>query len=313
MGVEAVSARPGRRKRLRAPGYVVAAPSIVWYLLFFVVPIALIVWYSFGVADITQKPVPVDMSSLSLENYRRAFDETFFRTFKNTLRTALIATTLCTLIGFPVAYFLAFKVRERWRGILLALVIVPSFTSFLIRTIAWRIPLARNGWVSDTLQDWGILGAPIGILETRSAVQLALVYNYLGFMILPLFVALDRIEDSMREASKDLGASRWHTFTQVTLPLAAPGIAAGIMLTYIPMCGDFVTAAVLGGAKGNMIGAMIDSTAGEGRDWALASAMAVMMIGAVLVSLIAAALVVWALRGLIKWRRGLPNLALEAA
>ncbi len=217
------TSEPGRRRRLRTPGFVVAAPSIVWYLLFFIIPIGLIVWYSFGIADITQTPVPVDTSNLNLENYRRAFSDTFFQTFKNTIRTALLATALCTLIGFPVAYFIAFKVRERWRAILLALVVVPSFTSFLIRTVAWRIPLARNGWVSDTLQDWGILGAPIDILETRSAVQLALVYNYLGFMILPLYVALDRIEDAMREASKDLGAGRWHTFTQVTLPLAAPG------------------------------------------------------------------------------------------
>ena len=188
---------------------------------------------------------------------------------------------------------------------------MPSFTSFLIRTVAWRIPLARNGWVSDTLQDWGVLGAPIDILETRGAVQLALVYNYLGFMILPLYVALDRIEDAMREASKDLGAGRWHTFTQVTLPLAAPGIAAGVMLTYIPMCGDFVTAAVLGGAKGNMIGAMIDSTANEGSDWALASAMAVMMIGAVLVTLLVAAVLVWVFRLLVRWRRGAFSLAVE--
>lgn len=307
------TSEPGRRRRLRAPGFVVAAPSIAWYLLFFVIPIGLIVWYSFGVADITQTPVPVDTSNLSLENYRRAFSDTFFQTFENTIRTALLATALCTLIGFPVAYFLAFKVRERWRAALLALVIVPSFTSFLIRTVAWRIPLSRNGWVSDTMLDWGIINAPIDILETRSAVQLALVYNYLGFMILPLYVALDRIEDSMREASKDLGAGRWRTFTQVTLPLAAPGIAAGVMLTYIPMCGDFVTAAVLGGAKGNMIGAMIDSTANEGSDWALASALAVMMIGAVLVTLLAAAVLVWVFRLVVRWRRGLAALAVEPA
>jgi spermidine/putrescine transport system permease protein len=305
------TSEPVRRRRLRTPGFVVAAPSIAWYVLFFIIPIGLIVWYSFGIADITQTPVPVDTNNLSLENYRRAFSDTFFQTFENTIRTALLATALCTVIGFPVAYFIAFKVRERWRAILLALVVVPSFTSFLIRTVAWRIPLARNGWVSDTLQDWGVIGAPIDILETRGAVQLALVYNYLGFMILPLYVALDRIEESMREASKDLGAGRWHTFTQVTLPLAAPGIAAGVMLTYIPMCGDFVTAAVLGGAKGNMIGAMIDSTANEGSDWALASAMAVMMIGAVLVSLLVAAVFVWVFRLVVRRRRGVFSLAPE--
>ena len=116
--------------------------------------------------------------------------------------------------------------------------------------------------------------------------QLALVYNYLGFMILPLFVALDRIEPALREASKDLGANRVSTFMRVTLPLAGPGIAAGVLLTFIPMCGDFVTATVLGGADGNMIGAMIDSQFKGAQDWPLGSAMAVMMIGAVLLVLL---------------------------
>ena len=158
-----------------------------------------------------------------------------------------------------MAYFLVFKVTEKWKAIMLALVVVPSFTSFLIRTLAWRIPLAANGEVSKWLQDWGLINGPIDILDTKTAVQLAIVYNYLGFMILPLFVALDRIEAALREASKDLGANRLRTFLQVTLPLAGPGIAAGVLLTFIPMCGDFVTATLLGGTSGNMIGAMVDS------------------------------------------------------
>jgi spermidine/putrescine transport system permease protein len=292
---------PPSKRRWRGPKFALAIPSMVWYLLFFLVPIAFIVAYSFGAKDTSQR-IPVDLSNLSLQNYRDVLDPdgVFFKTFRATLRIATVATLLCVAIGFPVAYFLAFKVSERWRAGLLALVVVPSFTSFLIRTLAWRIPLAPNGTLSKWLQDWGVIGGPIQILETQKAVQLAVVYNYLGFMILPLFVALDRIDVRMREASKDLGAGRVSTFFGVTLPLAAPGIAAGALLTFIPMCGDYVTANVLGGAKGNMIGNMIASQFAGAQDWALGSAMAVLMILAVLLSLTVAAAIVFVVPRLVR-------------
>ena len=197
---------------------------------------------------------------------------------------------MCLLIGLPVAYFAAFKVSEKWKTIILALVVIPSFTSFLIRTVAWRIPLAPNGEFSRWLTDIGLVGdRGIQLLETQTAVQIAIVYNYLGFMILPLFVALDRIDVRMREASKDLGAGRLATFFGVTLPLAKPGIVAGVLLTFIPMCGDYVTATVLGGAKGNMIGSMIASQFSGAQNWPLGSAMAILMIGAVLLSMVVGA------------------------
>jgi spermidine/putrescine transport system permease protein len=284
---------PPKRRRLRGPSFALALPSIVWYVAFFILPIVLIVWYSFGVKNTASGGhVPVSMGNKTLQNYRDAFSPTFFQVFKTTLKISVIATTLCFVFGFPVAYFLVFKVTEKWKAIMLALVVVPSFTSFLIRTLAWRIPLAGNGEVSKWLQDVGLISGPINILDTKSAVQLAIVYNYLGFMILPLFVALDRIEGHMREASKDLGANRLRTFLQVTLPLAGPGIAAGILLTFIPMCGDFVTATLLGGTSGNMIGAMVDSQFHVAQNWPLGSAMAVMMIGAVLLVLLIGAVVV---------------------
>jgi spermidine/putrescine transport system permease protein len=259
---------------------------MLWYIAFFVAPIVLIAYYSFGTKDTSRLPVPVDMSHLNLGNYRHAFGETFFRVFRATIKISVLATAICVLIGLPVAYFIAFKVRERWRGLLLGAIIVPSFTSFLVRTLAWRIPLAATGSVSKMLQHWGVIGGPIDLLDSRGAVQLAIVYNYLGFMILPLYVALDRIEGPLREASKDLGAGRIATFMQVTLPLAGPGIVAGILLTFIPMCGDFVTATLLGGSKGNMIGALIESQFIGAQNWPSGAAMAVMMVGAVLVCLI---------------------------
>jgi spermidine/putrescine transport system permease protein len=273
---------------------------MIWYGLFFIAPIAFIVIYSFGAKDSTQR-IPVDLGSLSFENYRDAFDDTFFQTFRQTLKIAIIATSLCIFIGFPVAYFLAFKVSEKWRAALLAMVVIPSFTSFLIRTVAWKIPLAKTGYVSRWLQDWGLLDGPIDILQTPAAVQLAIVYNYLGFVILPLFVALDRIDVRMREASKDLGAGRLSTFAAVTLPLAGPGVAAAVLLTYIPMCGDYVTARVLGGADGNMIGSMIASQFGDAQNWPLGSAMAVMMILAVLLTLSVGVVLVVLVRFLVRW------------
>ena len=214
---------PENRRRFRAPKYALALPSIIWYLVFFVAPIALVVLYSFGTKD-TSKLVPVDLTRLSASSYSEVFDETFFTVFRATVRIAITATLLCLLIGLPVAYFAAFKVSERWRAIVLAAVVVPSFTSFLIRTVAWRIPLAPNGTFSKFLQDIGVIGDNgIQILETSTAVQLAIVYNYLGFMILPLYVAFDRIDVRLREASKDLGAGRFaHARGAIAHPRCLP-------------------------------------------------------------------------------------------
>ena len=153
------TADPPRRIRLRAPSFALALPSILWYLFFFILPILLIVWYSFGVKNTASGTgVPVTMTNKTLQNYRDAFTPTFFTVFKSTLKISILATTLCFVFGFPVAYFLVFKITEKWKGILLALVVVPSFTSFLIRTLAWRIPLAANGELSKWLQDVGLIG-----------------------------------------------------------------------------------------------------------------------------------------------------------
>jgi spermidine/putrescine transport system permease protein len=302
--VPAPSSQATSSPRWRGPKFGLALPSIFWYGAFFIAPIAFIVYFSFGVKDTTSTSgVPISMSSPTLQNYRDTFSDTFRQVFTSTLRIAVLATLLCVVIGFPVAYFLAYKVKERWRTILLALIIIPSFTSFLIRTIAWRIPLSTNGTFSKWLQDVGVIDRGLQVLETSAAVQLAIVYNYLGFMILPLFVALDRIEPGLREASKDLGAGRAATFAQVTLPLAAPGIAAGVLLTFIPMCGDFITATILGGAKGNMIGAMVESQFRLAQNWPLGSAMAVVMILAVLIVLALFGLVTIVLRTVISRRR----------
>jgi spermidine/putrescine transport system permease protein len=265
--------------RVRPPRFTLAVPSIAWYLLYFLIPLGVIAVYSFG-----YKPAfgsagagTIGLDRLSLDRYREVLDPAFLATFRSTLVVALTGTLLL-VIAFPLAYALATRVPPRWRALLLGLVIVPFWTSFLLRTFAWRIILAPNGIVSDRLQRWGLLAAPIDVLDTRFAVQLGIVYNYLPLMVFPLFVALDRHDPALREASQDLGASRWTTFRAITLPLAMPGIAAGLLLVFIPLMGEYVTPAVLGGAKGLMAGSLVASQFLEAQNWALGSAMAVVLV-----------------------------------
>ena len=275
-------AQPAKR-RLRLPRFILAVPAMVWYVGFFVVPLLVIVLYSFGYKPPATAASSIGLDRLSFDNYANTFSDTFNRTFVATIRIAVVGTLLCLLIGFPLAYFLATRTSARWRGVLLGLVIVPFWTSFLLRTFAWRILLAANGPASEALQSIGLLGEPLRVLDTRGAVQLGVLYNYLPLMIFPLFVALDRLDPALREASKDLGATRVGTFFQITLPLVMPGIVAGLLLVFIPLAGEYVTPAVLGGAKGLMAGGLVASQFLAALNWALGSAMAVVLILLILV------------------------------
>jgi spermidine/putrescine transport system permease protein len=176
---------------------------------------------------------------------------------------------------------------------LLALVMVPFWTNFLVRTIGWQVILAPEGWLSQALQFIGVIPGPLEMLNTRGAVLLGVVYNYLPLMILPLYVAFDRVSGPLREASKDLGANSVTTFLRVTVPMARPGVIAGILLVYIPLMGDYITATVLGGAKGNMVGQIVASQFQTAQNWALGSAMAVLLILTIALSIGVAALLLW--------------------
>jgi spermidine/putrescine transport system permease protein len=253
-----------------------ALPAGAWFVFFFAIPILTILYYSLGYKPDIFTQIATD--HLSLDRYHEIIAPTFFKVFSQTLQISVIGTALCFLIGFPFAYWLAVRVSSRWRGLLLGLCIVPFWTNFLIRTIGWLILLSPNGPASGFLQAIGLRSQPLHLLQTRGAVQLGVVYNYLPLMIFPLFVALDRLDPALREASKDLGASRWKTFRQVTIPLAAPGIAAGLLLVFIPLTGDYITPSVLGGAKGNMVGNLVASQFLVGQNWALGSAAAVALV-----------------------------------
>ncbi|MGZ8804691.1 MAG: ABC transporter permease [Microbacterium sp.] len=275
----------------RSPGFALAIPAWVWLLLFFVAPVGMVVWFSFGYKPGIFGTHANDV--LSLDRYVEAISPTFFATFQNTLWVGIAGTVLCLLIGLPVAYWMAVKVRPERRGILIALVLVPFWTNFLVRTIGWQVLLAPEGWVSTLLQGIGLTQGPLEILYTRTAVLIGVVYNYLPLMILPLFVAFDRVGGPLREASKDLGAGRWTTFFRVTLPMAAPGVIAGVLLVFIPLMGDYITATVLGGAKGNMVGQLVASQFQAAQNWALGSAMAVLLILVITATIAVAAGIIW--------------------
>ncbi|MFT4135793.1 ABC transporter permease [Microbacterium sp.] len=276
---------------MRRVRFGLALPAWAWLVVFFVIPIGIVVWYSFG-----YKPSIFATNAndrLSFDRYVEALSPTFFATFQNTLWVGVLGTLLCLVIGAPVAYWIAVKAPPARRGALLALVMVPFWTNFLVRTIGWQIILAPEGWLSHALQVVGVIPGPLDLLNSRGAVLLGVVYNYLPLMILPLFVAFDRVSGPLREASKDLGAGSWTTFLRITVPLARPGIVAGVLLVYIPLMGDYITATVLGGAKGNMVGQMVAAQFQTAQNWALGSAMAVLLILLIGASIGVAALLIW--------------------
>lgn len=288
--------------RWRLPRFALAVPAWVWFVAFFAIPVLWIAFYAIW----GFKPDPftrIEIGDPTFQNFRDALNPTFFKTFRATLQISLLGTILCLLVGFPFAYWLAIKVPQRLRGVLLALVIVPFWTNFLIRTIGWRILLQPEGPMASLLNSIGLLAGPLHVLDTRGAVQLGVVYNYLPLMIFPLFVALDRLDPALREASKDLGAGRWTTFRQVTIPLAMPGIVAGLLLVFIPLTGDFITAAILGGAKGNMVGNMVYGRFLVAQNWAQGSAMAILLIAMILAALGVFAMLGLGIRTLVRRRR----------
>lgn len=268
-----------------------AIPAWVWLLIFFVAPIGMVIVFSFGYKPSIFATHALD--HLSFDRYLEALSPTFFSTFLNTLWIGILGTLLCLVIGAPVAYWIAVKAPPSKRGLLLALVMVPFWTNFLVRTIGWQVILAPEGWLSQLLQGIGVIPGPLDLLYSRGAVLLGVVYNYLPLMILPLFVAFDRVSGPLREASKDLGANSATTFLRVTVPLARPGIVAGVLLVYIPLMGDYITATVLGGAKGNMIGQVVASQFQTAQNWALGSAMAVLLIIVIMISIAVAAGLLW--------------------
>ncbi|THG33120.1 ABC transporter permease [Naasia lichenicola] len=278
--------RTGAR-RFRWNVGLLALPIGVWLVFFFIVPFVVILWYSFG--DKPSLYVTHSNDTLSLGRFAEALSPVFFQTFARTLNIAASGTLICLLIGFPIAYWMAVKLSPKYQGLALGLVLVPYWTNFLVRTIGWQITLSPQSFLADVSRNLGF-GTP-ELLYTSGAVQLGVVYNYLPLMILPLYVALERMDHRLLEASRDLGANAFEGFRRVTVPLALPGIGAGLLLVFVPLMGDYITPSVLGGAAGSMVGQMVASQFQTAQNWALGSAMAILLMLAILAVVVVFAII----------------------
>ena len=248
------------------------APVTLWLGLFFLVPLLFILAYSFGTSGV--------YGGITLGfnpgNYLMVFDPLYLEIIIRSLGIAGLTTLLCFLLGYPLAYFIVFK-GGRWRNALVLLVMVPFWTSLLIRAYAWVVILGGNGIANKTLQFLGITDGPVNLIFTPEAVLMGMTYSYLPFMVLPLYAALEKFDWRLKEAGKDLGATRWQTFTRVTFPLSMPGVIAGSILVFIPSAGEFVIPDLLGGSRTVMTGNLIQNQFLQARDWAFGSALSVLL------------------------------------
>ena len=257
-----------------AAGGVLMLPAAFWYAVFFVGPVGFIFVFSF----LTSADYGGIDYKFNLGNYPELFsDPIYVRIFVNTLGMAFSGTVLCLTAGFPLAYFLATR-AGRWKNLFLIMLIVPFWTSFLTRTYAWLILLSDNGPVAHVLRSAGFIHGDLGFLYTYKAVLMGIVYNYLPLMVFPLYVSLERLDKRLLEAAKDLGAGRISAFRRVTLPLTMPGVLTGCLLVFIPLTGEYVIPAILGGAKSYMIGNLIGDEFVSAHDWAFGSALGMAVI-----------------------------------
>ena len=259
----------------------------VWLLLFFLLPFIIVVAMSLGTKTPTAPPISFggDYPLLNFQGYVRAVSDTlYFRAFITSLVSAGIATILCLLIGYPMALGLT-RVSKSWRNILLMLVILPFWTSFLLRVYAWMGLMGRSSWFNagatkiwNTIvpASWNVDFLPM--MHSNFAVVLVMVYTYLPFMILPLYASLERLDPTLDEAALDLGSRPWQVFLDVTLPQSIPGIVAGGMLVFIPAAGELVIPTLVGDASSPMIGRVISDQFSSARDWPMASAIAVVLL-----------------------------------
>ena len=230
-----------------------ALPTAAYVVAFFIVPLVVIVVYSFARVSLVTFNISFDWN---LDNYRQIHDPLYFDTLVRSVVLSIGATVGCLLLGFPLAYFISRQPRT-WQRVLLVFVIVPFWTSFIVRTYATVNLLEEHGPLADLLQTLHVISGPLMILYTPRAVAIGIIYSYLPLMVLPIYVALERIDDELLAAAADLGASPQRVFRRVTLPLAFPGVAVGCVIVGIPAMGEYVIPEILGGGKTLMLGNVI--------------------------------------------------------
>jgi putrescine transport system permease protein len=280
------TARQLQRIGISGRGLVVALPYL-WLMLFFVVPFIIVLKISFSDIDLAIPPYKpllewVGKNSLAVKvnfnNYAFLFtDSLYLRAFDNSIKVAFISTLLCLVIGYPMAYGIA-RAKAATRNVLLLLVILPFWTSLLLRVYAWIGLLKANGVINNVLMSLGIIHEPLTMLYTPFAMYVGIVYSYLPFLILPLYANLEKMDWQLLEAAQDLGCRPWQAFYKITLPLSRNGILAGSMLVFIPAVGEFVIPALLGGPNALMIGRVLWDEFFSNRAWPVASAVAILLL-----------------------------------
>jgi spermidine/putrescine transport system permease protein len=240
---------------MKKPQRFLIAPAILWLLALTLAPLVIVMVVSLA----TRGPYGKTIYDFTAANFIRALDPLYLGAYWRTIWIATTTTLLCSVVSYPVAYYLAFRAPGRWKRTLLVLTVIPFWTSFLIRTYAWILLLRSEGVINSMLMSSGLIGTPLKLLYSDFAVLVGQVYGELPFMILPIYVALDRLDVRLLEAAQDLGANRFWTFLKVTLPLSRPGLLAGTVLVFIPSLGAYITPDLLGGAKSVMIGNLIQN------------------------------------------------------
>jgi spermidine/putrescine transport system permease protein len=269
-------APPEEQRRRGLTGYLLLLPAALWLLVFFVVPLFSLV--STSLYDPAGSLELGYAMTWHVQNYATALQD-YAEIFVRSLVYAAIATGSCVVLGYPLAYAIAFK-SGRWKNLMLVAVIAPFFTSFLIRTLSWQLLLGDQAWLVQTLRTLHLLGPEGHLLATPLAVITGLTYNFLPFMVLPLYASLEKIDPRLMEAGADLYASPFTTFRNVTLPLSMPGLVAGTLLTFIPAAGDYINAELLGNPQTQMIGNVIQNLF-EGGSYPEAAALSVTLMSVI--------------------------------
>jgi len=263
----------GFRRKPGLAAWLVLAPLLAWLVLFIVVPTIMLVVVSFAERDSLGRVV----YQFSFDNYARAFDWVWLKVLRDSIWYAFLTTVICLALGYPAAFFIG-RSPERWRGILLMLVMVPFWTSFLIRTYAWITILGKEGLANSLLVSSGLLSAPLPLLYTPFAIVLGLVYNFLPFMILPVYTSVEKLDGAMIEAAHDLGASPLQAFAQVIIPLTRPGITAGALLVFVPSIAMFAITTLMGGGGNPTIGEVIFKQFTSGRNQPFGAALGTLLL-----------------------------------
>ncbi len=275
------------------------ALPFMWLLALFLVPFLIVAKISLSDIALAIPPYTptLDLSrgwegitdwvtGLDFENYIfLTTDSLYWKAYLSSLQIAVLSTLMTLAVGYPIAYAMS-RAADEWRPTLLMLVILPFWTSFLIRVYSWKAILAQEGFLNQLLLSVGIISEPLTILNTNIAVYIGIVYTYLPFMVLPLYAALEKLDDSLLEAAEDLGCSRMKAFWLITVPLSKQGIIAGSFLVFIPVMGEFVIPTLLGGSDTLMIGKVLWEEFFSNRDWPVASAVAIILLAILIIPIV---------------------------